>query len=107
MGLIIVSGDFSHVPFLDRLSLLAGLKVDKVEALGYSYEELERMVRKGNPLILGALVERIAIVESERIKKLREEAGKTKHVFTWGRAWFPRPRQPSTLSSIYNREKAS
>lgn len=88
IDVIVVSDDFLHVPFLERLSLLIELKVDKIEALGYSYEELKRMVEKGNPLILGALIEGIMIVESERVKKLKKEAEKT--YFRKGRAWFLR-----------------
>lgn len=88
VDLIIVSDDFLNIPFLDRISLLAELKVDKVEALGYPYEELKRMVERGNPLVLGALIEGRAIVESGRVRRLREEAEKT--YFRRGRAWFPR-----------------
>ena len=89
VDLLVVSDDFFHVPFLERLRLLIELKVDKVEALGYSYEELRRMMKKGNPLALGALIEGIPIMESERVKKLREEAKKT--YFRKERAWFPHP----------------
>lgn len=88
VDLIVVSDDFLHLPFLERLSLLTELKVNRVEALGYSYEELRRMVRRGNPLALGALIEGVAVAESKRVKELREEARKT--YFRRGRAWFPR-----------------
>ncbi|MEM3570554.1 MAG: hypothetical protein QW589_01285 [Candidatus Bathyarchaeia archaeon] len=83
-----ISDDFSHIPFLKRLDLFTELKVNKVEALGYSYEELRRMMIRGNPLVLGALIDGITIVESERIKKLKDEERKT--YFKRGRAWFSR-----------------
>lgn len=90
VDLLVVSDDFLNVPLLDRLSLLIELKVGRVEALGYAYEELRRMVDRGNPLALGALVEGEAVIESERVKRLKEEARKM--YFRRGRAWFPRRR---------------
>ncbi|MEM2902826.1 MAG: nucleotidyltransferase domain-containing protein [Candidatus Bathyarchaeia archaeon] len=86
VDLLLVSDDFLYLPFLERLRLLTELKVNKVEALGYSYRG---MMKKGNPVALGALIEGVAVVESERVKKLREEARKT--YFRKGRAWFPHP----------------
>ena len=88
VDLLVVSDDFLNVPLLDRLSLLIELKIGKVEALGYTYEELKRMVDKGNPLALGALIEGKAIIESERVKKLRKKAEKM--YFRKGRAWILR-----------------
>lgn len=94
VDVLVVSDDFLHVPFLERLSILSKVKVDRVEALGYSYDELKRMMKKGNPLVLGALIEGRIVVESQRVKELREEAEKT--YFRRGRAWLPR-RPSSTI----------
>jgi predicted nucleotidyltransferase len=88
VDLLVVSDDFTDIPLLERLRLLIELKTGKVEALGYTYEELKRMVEKGNPLALGALIDGLAVVESDRVKRLRMEA--EKKYFRRGRAWFPR-----------------
>lgn len=42
-----------------------------MDLLLYTFEELERMASKGNPLALSALIEGTPIVSSRRVEELR------------------------------------
>lgn len=76
IDVIVVSDSFQNMPFHMRMELLESARTGKVQALGYTFSELESMVRKVNPLILGALIEGIHITSSERILQLKEKAEK-------------------------------
>lgn len=85
IDVIVISDSFRDMPFPKRMEILESAKVGKIQALGYTYSELESMSRKTNPLILGALIEGIHILSSERISQLREKVKNT-HVRI-GRIW--------------------
>ena len=86
IDILVVSDAFKGMPIPDRIGLLLRFKRGRIEALGYTYDELARMVNAVNPLALNALVEGKIIVGSDRVRRLAEEAKKQ---FTRrGRAWF-------------------
>ncbi|MEN2974177.1 MAG: nucleotidyltransferase domain-containing protein [Candidatus Caldarchaeales archaeon] len=87
IDVIVISDSFKDMPFCIRMEILENAKVGKVQALGYTYSEIESMSRKTNPLILGALVEGIHILSSERVSRLREKVKKT--YIRVGRVWKP------------------
>ncbi|MEM4959616.1 MAG: nucleotidyltransferase domain-containing protein [Nanopusillaceae archaeon] len=61
---LIVVADWSE-PFLDRIKVLLELndQMLPVEPIGYTEEELRRMIENGNPFILKALEEGVVIYE--------------------------------------------
>jgi len=88
VDVLVVSDAFEGMPVPDRIGLLLELAGPRVEPLGYTYAELTRMVRRANPLALGALIEGRFIKASERLLRLAEEASKA--YVREGRAWAPR-----------------
>jgi hypothetical protein len=49
---------------------------DTVDLLLYTFEELERMASKGNPLALSALIEGTPMVSSSRVEELRSRVAR-------------------------------
>lgn len=43
-----------------------------MRTLGYIFSEIESVVKRANPLILGALIEDIHVLSSKRMMKLKE-----------------------------------
>ncbi|HDD40125.1 MAG TPA: hypothetical protein ENG21_02620 [Nitrososphaeria archaeon] len=43
-----------------------------MRTLGYIFSEIESVVKRANPLILGALIEGIHVLSSKRMMKLKE-----------------------------------
>jgi hypothetical protein len=71
---------------LDRLYISAEYKRYGVDLLLYTFEELERMASKGNPLALSALIEGTPIVSSSRVEELRSRVAR---IYTKrGRMWI-------------------
>ncbi|MBO3802358.1 MAG: hypothetical protein JTT11_00545 [Candidatus Brockarchaeota archaeon] len=60
----------------------------RIEAFAYTYEELVRMVEKGNPLALNALIEGKQLTASPRIEELATLA-RAKYAKR-GRMWVSR-----------------
>ena len=73
VDVIIISEFFRGMKIYDRVGFLLQFKVGRVDPLGYTYDELERMAFSGNPLALGALVEGIFLKASDRVLRLSEE----------------------------------
>lgn len=44
-----------------------------MRTLGYIFSEIESVVKRANPLILGALIEDIHVLSSKRMMKLKED----------------------------------
>lgn len=65
---------------------MADVKVGKVQAFAYTFDELARMVERGNPLALSALIEGKVLFASERVCSLIEKA--RKRFVRVGRAWI-------------------
>jgi predicted nucleotidyltransferase len=85
IDLLIVSDDAKHIGILERFSIAAELRREKIDVFIYTYEELVNMMNKGNPLALSALIEGIPIKLSKRIEELKNKAQKMyKRV---GRCW--------------------
>jgi hypothetical protein len=84
--LLIVSDDAKNIGILERFSIVAELRREKIDAFIYTYEELINMVNKDNSLALSALIEGIPIKLSKRIEELKNKAQKMyKRV---GRCWI-------------------
>jgi predicted nucleotidyltransferase len=86
IDLLIISENFPH-NFLDRLKLLNEINptTAPIEALGYTTEEFEKMLRKKNPIALDALEEGIIIYDDgyfikmkNIFEKIKEEIGLVK-----------------------------
>ncbi|ADN49911.1 nucleotidyltransferase domain-containing protein [Vulcanisaeta distributa] len=89
IDVLVISDAFRGIPIPDRISLLLRFKRGRIEALGYTFDELVRMVNAMNPLALNALIEGRIIVGSDRVRKLAEET--RKRFIRRGRAWFMIP----------------
>ncbi|MEM3897268.1 MAG: nucleotidyltransferase domain-containing protein [Nitrososphaerota archaeon] len=87
IDVLVISDDFKNLALHKRLSILEEARVERIQALGYTFSELEKMVLRANPLALGALVEGIMITSSERIQQLKERAKKM--YIRQGRVWKP------------------
>lgn len=86
--MLVISDHFRGISMLERLGLMMEYKAGRVQAFAYTYEELVRMVNRGNPLALSALIEGKPLFTSERVKRLME---KTKQLYVRkGRAWYLR-----------------
>lgn len=86
IDVLIISDYFKDVSILDRFKILQEFKVGRIEPFTYTYEELCRMVDKGNPLALNALIEGNELMASPRIKELMSKAKSTYE--KKGRMWI-------------------
>ncbi|WP_291765077.1 nucleotidyltransferase domain-containing protein [Caldivirga sp. UBA161] len=86
VDVLVVSDTFKGIPILDRISLLLKFKRGRIEALGYTFDELAGMVNSINPLALNALIEGKIIIGSDRVRELAEEARKS--FVRRGRSWL-------------------
>jgi predicted nucleotidyltransferase len=86
VDVIIISDAFRGMPIPDRISLLLKSKRGRIEALGYTFDELIRMVNAVNPLALNALIEGKIMMGSDRVRELAEWAKKS--FIRRGKAWF-------------------
>ncbi len=71
VDLLVITDSVKAMNVLDRFYISAELRKYRVDVLLYTFEELEKMASKGNPLALSALVEGIPIVISGRVEQLR------------------------------------
>ena len=92
IDVFIVSDGFRGLSLLDRISLLMEHMQHPVEALGYTYHELARMVNRANALALNALIDGRVVFASRRVLKLREKASKMFR--RKGRMWIPMSQSP-------------
>lgn len=76
VDILIVSDDVANINILDRFRLVVEYKPSRTDIFIYTYREVENMFRKGNPLILSALIEGIPIKISQRIQELVNQAKK-------------------------------
>jgi len=86
VDVLVISDFFKRMKIMDRIGYLMQFKIGRIEALGYTYEELREMMEGVNPLALDALVEGIPLLESNRVRELRHEA-KRKYIKA-GRLWI-------------------
>lgn len=83
---MIISDYFKGINILDRFKILQEFKIGRIEAFAYTYDELVRMVKRGNPLALNALIEGKQLTISPRVKEL---TSKTKLIYEKsGRMWI-------------------
>ena len=76
VDLLVVSDSVKSMSILNRLYISAEYRRYGVDLLLYTFEELERMASKGNPLALSALIEGTPIVSSRRVEELRSRVAK-------------------------------
>ena len=74
IDLLLISSAIHNIHPLERFKIISELQSGKVDLFIYSYKELERMVYKGNPLALSALIEGKPVIASTRVLKLAEKA---------------------------------
>lgn len=86
IDVLVVSDHFKDISVLDRFKMLQEFKTGRIEAFAYTYEELVRMVDKGNPLALNALGEGKPLIVSPRVEKLVSLIGK--RYVRKGRTWI-------------------
>jgi predicted nucleotidyltransferase len=86
VDLLVVTDSVKSMSALDRLYISAEYRRYGVDLLLYTFEELERMASKGNPLALSALIEGTPIVSSSRVEELRSRVAR---IYTRrGRMWI-------------------
>jgi predicted nucleotidyltransferase len=71
IDLLVVAKDLEKLSILERFSISAEYKRYRIDLFLYTYEELESMALKGNPLILSALLEGIFLEAKPRVIELR------------------------------------
>lgn len=76
LDLLIVSDQVKNINIFDRFKITFELRIPRTDVFIYTYEEIESMLNRMNPLILSALTEGIIIRSSERIRGLIEYARK-------------------------------
>jgi len=76
VDVFVVADGVEGVNVLDRFTALADLRALGVDVFVYSFREVESMARRGNPLILSALVEGLRVLSSERVERLAAELSK-------------------------------
>jgi predicted nucleotidyltransferase len=76
VDLLVVTDSVKSMGILDRLYISAEYRRYGVDLLLYTFEELERMASKGNPLALSALIEGTPMVSSRRVEELRSRVAK-------------------------------
>ncbi len=86
VDILVVSDDVKRVPILERFMVSAMLRRHRVDVFVYTLDELEKMVERGNPLALSALIEGLVLEADEDVKRVIEKARRLyKRV---GRAWI-------------------
>jgi len=73
IDILIVVDEAEKYGILERFAIATELGIRGIDIFIYSYREVESMARKGNPLVLSALIEGIKIISSERIEKLSRD----------------------------------
>jgi len=76
IDILIVVDEAERYSILERFAIATELGIRGTDIFIYSYREVESMAKKGNPLILSALIEGIKIISSERIEKLSRDIAK-------------------------------
>jgi len=76
IDILIVVDEAEKYGVLERFAIATELGVRGTDIFIYSYREVESMARKGNPLVLSALIEGIKIISSERIERLSRDIAK-------------------------------
>jgi len=76
LDILVMSDDVKKINILDRFRITFELGIPRIDIFIYTYEEVESMLNRMNPLILSALTEGIIVRSSERIKDLIEYARK-------------------------------
>ncbi len=87
LDVMLVSDAFKGLTVTERVALLLKHAEPRIEALGYSFDELTRMVEKANPLALNALIEGLPLKSSRRLEELRRAA--RARYRRRGRVWIP------------------
>ncbi len=70
IDVLVVSDSIANMSILDRFALAAHFRSKRVDLFLYTFEEVERMALRGNPLVLSALIEGIPIRMSDRVTRL-------------------------------------
>ncbi|ADM27796.1 DNA polymerase beta domain protein region [Ignisphaera aggregans DSM 17230] len=76
IDILIVVDEAEKYGVLERFAIATELGVRGTDIFIYSYREVESMAKKGNPLVLSALIEGIKIISSERIERLSRDIAK-------------------------------
>ena len=87
LDVLIVADSVRDVEPLDRFTLFPELLARRVEVFPYTFEELESMARRGNPLALSALIEGHVVFASSRVLELASWARRT-YRRGRGRVWM-------------------
>jgi len=92
VDVLVVVDSVEGVNMLERFAALADLRALGVDAFVYSFREIESMARRGNSLILSALIEGLRVLSSERVERLAAELSKAYRRI--GRMWVRRGAPP-------------
>jgi len=74
VDILIITDDVKDINILNRFRLVSEYKVPNTDVFLYTYSELRRMLKRGNPLAISALAEGIPLIISARVRKLMELA---------------------------------
>ena len=85
VDLVVITDSVKGMNILDRFYISAEFRGYRVDVVFYTFEELEKMASKGNPLALSALIEGIPIVISSRVEQLRSRIARS--YVRRGRVW--------------------
>ncbi len=96
VDVMIVSDDVKSLGALERFKLVSELRPGRADVFIYAYDELERMLSRGNALAISALAEGIPVVVSDRVRELMERARRM--YVRVGRVWILRQVEQRTWS---------
>ena len=88
VDVLVVSDALAGLSVPDRIGLLLEHAKPPIQPLGYTFDELARMVRRANPLALSALIEGVFLRASERLVRLAKRARAAYE--RRGRVWRPK-----------------
>gem|GEM_PF-417533 len=89
VDLVVITDSVKGMNVLDRFYMSAEFRGYRVDVVFYTFEELDRMASKGNPLALSALIEGIPIVISSRVEQLRSRIARS--YVRKGKVWIQVP----------------
>ncbi|NPA99795.1 MAG: nucleotidyltransferase domain-containing protein [Crenarchaeota archaeon] len=70
IDILVISESVKNIPILERFKISKELTTPRIDLFIYTYEEIIKMLRQNNPLVISALCEGLILRPSRRILEL-------------------------------------
>ncbi len=70
IDILVISESVKNIPILERFKISKELTTSRIDLLIYTYEEIVKMLKQNNPLVISALYEGLILRPSRRILEL-------------------------------------